>query len=81
MKNMRAILMLLIALVAGVAAVVSASRWLVQHRLRPDPMCAWAGLSATRTPALIPLAGDGTATGHAGMATVMVTAAGTTESI
>ncbi|MBP0629516.1 Flp pilus assembly protein CpaB [Cupriavidus sp. AcVe19-1a] len=31
MKNMRAILMLLIALVAGVAAVVSASRWLVQQ--------------------------------------------------
>lgn len=31
MKNTRAILMLLIALVAGVAAVVSASRWLVQQ--------------------------------------------------
>ncbi|WP_042884398.1 Flp pilus assembly protein CpaB [Cupriavidus necator] len=31
MKNTRAILMLLIALVAGVAAVVSASRWLVEQ--------------------------------------------------
>ena len=31
MKNARAILMLLIALSAGIAAVVSASRWLVQQ--------------------------------------------------
>jgi pilus assembly protein CpaB len=31
MKNARAILMLVVALAAGIAAVISASRWLAQQ--------------------------------------------------